>query len=513
MTSRNGTSRQDAAPVLTIRGLSKTFPGTLALDDVDFDVRHGEVHALVGQNGSGKSTLIKVLAGFHEPDPGAEIQLDGQIVEIQDGTESRHLGLRFVHQDLGLVHDLSTVENLALGEGFATGIGGRIRWGAQRRDAAERIRGLGYEFDVRRPVRELGSAERTGVAIARALHNWEEARVLVVDEPTASLPRHEVRILFEAIRRVRDKGLGVIYVSHRLDEVFDIADRVTVLRDGRKVGTWDTAAIEQDRLVSFMVGGAELRPRVSRDDTAEHTPVLNARGVSGAVVTDVDITARSGEVLGIAGLTGSGREELLRLLFGGLPRDGEVVVENKVVPAGRPDAAVRAGMALVPADRHAAGGVTELTVRENTTITDLKRHSGGGARLLRRRERAEVQEWITTLDVRPDRPEALFATLSGGNQQKIVMAKWLRMEPRVLLLDEPTQGVDVQAKATIHALAREVATGGAAVVIASSEDAELCDTCDRVLVMRDGEIVAEVSGDRLAPEEIARLQLGGRVHA
>jgi ribose transport system ATP-binding protein len=513
MTDHNGALRQHVAPVLGIHGLSKTFPGTLALDQVDFDVRHGEVHGLVGQNGSGKSSLVKVLAGYHDPDPGTRIVLDGETVEIGDGSASRALGLRFVHQDLGLVQDLSTVENLALGEGFDTGFAGRIRWGAQRRDATERIRALGYDFDVRLPIRELGAAERTGVAIARALHHWEEARVLVVDEPTASLPRHEVKILFEAIRRVRDKGLGVIYVSHRLDEVFDIADRITVLRNGRKVGTWDTSVLDQAQLVSFMVGGAELKPRGIREDAPERRPMLRARGLYGAVVHSVDLTAFSGEVLGIAGLTGSGREEILRLLFGALPRDGEVTVEDEVVPAGRPHAAVKAGIALVPADRHAAGTITELTVRENTTLTDLKRHSGRAARLLRRQERDEVHEWITTLEIQPKRPEAVLATVSGGNQQKIVMAKWLRMMPRVLLLDEPTQGVDVRAKATIHSLAREVASEGTAVVIASSDHAELCDTCDRVLVMRDGEIVEEISDERLTREEIGRHELAGSVHA
>jgi ribose transport system ATP-binding protein len=513
MTEQPAMFRRDATPALSIRGLSKTFPGMKALDAVDFDVCHGEVHALIGQNGSGKSTLIKVLAGYHRPDPGSEIEVGGMSVEINDTSASRDLGLRFVHQDLGLVHDLDSVENLALGEGFDTGFAGRIRWRSQRREAAQRIRALGYDFDVTQPVRALGAAERTGIAIARALHRWEEARVLVVDEPTASLPRQEVRILFEAIRRVRERGLGVIYVSHRLDEVFDIADRVTVLRDGRRVGTWETSSIDERQLVSLMVGGEQLRPRRARDDALDRRPVLTARSLCGTVVDSIDITAASGEVLGIAGLTGSGREEVLRLLFGALPRNGEVAVDDEVVPAEKPDAAMRAGIALVPADRRAAGSVSDLTVEENCTLTDLKRHSGGGGRLLRARERTEVQHWITTLDVRPNRGEAAFATLSGGNQQKIVMAKWLRMNPRVLLLDEPTQGVDVHAKATIHALARDAATDGSAVVIASSDDAELCDTCDRVLVMRDGVIAGELPRDRLTRAEIGRLQLGGRVHA
>src|SRR5215218_2470761 len=253
-----------ASPVLTIRGLSKTFPGTKALDRVDFDVRPGEVHALIGQNGSGKSTLIKVLAGYHQPDPGSDIQLAGEAVDLHDTTASRDAGFRFVHQDLGLVETLSAVENLTLGRELDTAFGGRIRWGAECRDAERRLRALGYDFDVRRPVAELGAAERTGVAIARALWDWEEARVLVVDEPTAALPREEVNTLFDALRRVRQQGLGVIYVSHRLDEIFQLGDRVTILRDGRRVGTWDVDDVDQDRLVSLMVGGEQLRPTQER---------------------------------------------------------------------------------------------------------------------------------------------------------------------------------------------------------------------------------------------------------
>jgi ribose transport system ATP-binding protein len=498
-------STADSA-LLTIHALSKTFPGTRALDRVDFDVRAGEIHALVGQNGCGKSTLIKVLAGYHQPDPGCEIRLEGREVDLSDTTASRDAGFRFVHQDLGLVETLNAVENLTLGRELDTAFGGRIRWAAERRDAERRMHALGYDFDVRRPVAELGAAERTGIAIARALWDWEDARVLVVDEPTASLPREEVKMLFEALNRVRNRGLGVVYVSHRLDEIFSIGDRVTVLRDGKRVGTWDVPELDQDRLVSLMIGGEDLRPPHERTGATSEEVVLEVRQLRGLEVDNVDIEARRGEVLGIAGLTGSGREEVLPLLFGAVSRGGDVLVDGAAVP-DNPSGAMAAGLALVPADRRGEGAVVGFTVRENCTLTDLKRHSRRSWRINRGAERAEVNEWVERLDVRPRRPDAVFSTLSGGNQQKVVLAKWLRRKPRVLLLDEPTQGVDVHAKATIHALAREVAVGGAAVVIASSDDTELCDTCDRVLVMRNGEIVAEVSGDRLTPEELGRLQL------
>jgi ribose transport system ATP-binding protein len=498
--------------LLSVRGLSKTFVSTRALHQVDFDLRSGEIHALVGQNGCGKSTLIKVLAGFHQADPGARIRLDGDDVDLASTADSRHAGFRFVHQDLGLVGTLSTVENLMLGRDLETAWGGRIRWDAERRDVQRRMDALGYTFDVRRPVAELGAAERTGVAIARALWDWESARVLVVDEPTASLPREEVATLFAALGRVRAAGLGVIYVSHRLDEIFAIGDRVTVLRDGERVGTWDVPDIDQDALVSAMIGGADLRPPHERVARATAEVSLKVSGLRGTVVDNVDFELHRGEVVGIAGLTGSGREEILPLLFGASSRGGDVLLDGRRVPA-RPRGAMRAGLALVPADRRAEGAVLDSTLRENLSLTDLGRFTTRAGRVRRKMETTEAVGWIDRLDVRPARSDAIFAVLSGGNQQKIVLAKWLRRRPRVLLLDEPSQGVDVGAKAVIHALAREVAHEGATVLIASSDDAELCDTCDRVLVMRDGHFVGEVAGDRLTAEELGRLQLGIRAGA
>jgi ribose transport system ATP-binding protein len=494
--------------LLRIGRLTKRFDATLALDRVDLDVRAGEVHALVGHNGSGKSTLIKVLAGFHEPEPGSEVAVDGVPLDFGSATSSRAAGLRFVHQDLGLVHSLSTVENLALGVGFETGLGGRIRWSSERRDARRRMRELGYDIDPDRPVAELAAAERTGIAIARALRDADRARLLVVDEPTAMLPRNEVSVLFDAIRRVRDRGVGVLYVSHRLDEVFSIATRVTVLRDGRRVGTFAVAELDEPFLVELMTGGAPLAVRVDGQAEERRDGVVSVEGLRGAVLADVSFAAAGGEILGVAGLTGSGREELLPLLFGARERRGGAVrVEGAVLPPGRPGTAIAAGVALVPGDRHTAGAVTSLSVRENLVLTDLRRHETRLGAMRRRAERAETRHWIRSLDVRPPAPDAPFMSLSGGNQQKVVLAKWLRVRPRVLLLDEPTQGVDVQAKAIIHRLAREAASDGAAVVIASSDDTELCECCDRVIVLRDGRITGELRGDEISAHELARLQL------
>jgi ribose transport system ATP-binding protein len=495
-------------PLLSIRDLSKRFGATLALDAIDLQVSAGEIHALVGHNGSGKSTLIKILAGFHHPDPGGAVAVEGRALTFGSAAASRRAGLRFVHQDLGLVHTLSAVENLALGVGFETGLLGRIHWGVERRSARLRMRDLGYAIDAAAPVGELTASERTGIAIARALYHAQHARVLVVDEPTAMLPRHEVETLFEAIRRVRQSGVGVIYVSHRLDEVFAIADRVTVLRDGRRVGTFSVRELDEQRLVELIAGGEPLMPRSDTGEAARGDRLLSVSRLSGTVLNDVSFQAHAGEVLGVAGLTGSGRDELLPLLFGARERPGGVVkVDGVALPRAEPSAAIAARMALVPSDRHRDGSVTTLTVRENLMLTDLRRHTARLGALRRDRERAEGRKWAASLDIRPADPDAPFTTLSGGNQQKVVLAKWLRLRPRVLLLDEPTQGVDVHAKAIIHHLAREIASTGAAVIIASSDDEELCECCDRVLVLRDGQLAGELQREEIDPHNLARLQL------
>jgi ribose transport system ATP-binding protein len=497
------------ATALEIREMTMLFPGTQALDRVDLEIESGEVHALVGQNGSGKSTLIKVLAGYHEPEPGTSVKLGGEPVTLSDPASSRAAGLRFVHQDLALVDDLDVVDNLALGRGFETGAGSRIHWRVERRRAQEMIRSLGFDFDVRTSVGDLAAAERTGIAIARALWDWEEgARLLVVDEPTAALPKTEVETLFHTIRRVRDRGVAVLYVSHRLDEVFTIATQVSVLRDGRKVGTFSTNGLSEDELVALMVGEAVTRA-VSDRGAPGGDPVLEVSGLHGDVLEGIDFTARAGQVLGFAGLTGSGRDELLPLIFGAVPRGGSVRIEGRDVPPGDPRAAMMRGVAMVAGDRHRDGAVYGMTVSENLTLTDLRRFRGRAGAIRRRAEVREVRHWLEHLDVRPPDPDAELATLSGGNQQKVVIAKWLRLEPRVLLLDEPTQGVDIGAKAMIHRLIRQAADEGAAVVIASSDDEEVCEICDRALIVRDGSLAAELTHEQMTIDEIGRLQLSG----
>lgn len=496
---------------LSIKNLSKTFPGTKALDKVDFDLAAGEVHALVGANGSGKSTLVKILAGVYQPDPGATAEVLGRPFELGSVDAAASVGLRFVHQDTGLVHSLDTVDNIALGRSFETRHG-RIDWKRQREVAKKALHDLGYDFDIRVPVGELRSSARTGIAIARSLIGWEEsASILVLDEPTASLPKPEVEKLFDVVRNVRSLGVSVIYISHHLNEVFAVADRVTVIRDGIKVGTRTVADLGHDELVEMMVGAPVERVAGSRRMVVT-APVLEVRELSTKVLDNVDFTVSKGEILGIAGITGSGRDEVASAIFGGKERRGVVAVSGQTVPPERPDVSVDRGIGLVPSDRHGEGVVLGMSVLENLTVVDLRpywqrflyRHRG---------ERSDAQMWIDRLSVKPRRFDPLISTLSGGNQQKVVIGKWLRIEPAVLLLDEPTQGVDIGSKAEIHALIDEAASKGTAVVVCSSDESELERLCDRVIVLYDGRVSDELVGDEIIASRITQLSLGAGMSA
>ena len=499
--------------VLDLHNVSKTFPGTRALDGVDLQVRAGEIHALVGQNGSGKSTLIKILAGFHHPDHGASAMVNGAEFRLGDATAAHAAGLRFVHQDLGLIDSLDCVDNLALGTGYATGFGGHIRWRRQRAAAREALRRVGHgDVKVTTLVSHLSAFEKTALAIVRAVRDLESGdgtakiSLLVLDEPTATMPRPEVDKLFALIRRVAAAGNSVLLVSHHLDEVFAIAHRVTVLRDGQSEGTHQLAGLTRADLIQLMTGGIVEQVTRSADQHAGKV-LMSVRGLGGRVLHDFDLDVHSGEVIGIAGLNGSGRDEVCELVFGGRPRAGTVTVGDKELPPSRPDLAISRGLALVPADRHAAGLILNESVRENLTLVDLKpfwrRWWLSGSR-----ERSTAREWIDKLGIRTSSMDAVVESLSGGNQQKVVMGKWLRTDPAILLLDEPTQGVDVGAQAELHRLMRAAAdSSGAAVVLCSSDERELSHVCDRVIVLCDGTVTAELAGDQLKSQRIAQQSL------
>ncbi len=493
---------------LRIEHLSKTFPGQAALIDVSLSVAPAEVHALVGQNGSGKSTIIKILAGYHQPDPGASAWVDGHPLQLGDGEDAQKLGLRFVHQDLGLVGMLSAVENLALSVGYRTGFARHIKWSEERRMARQALADLGVEgIDVTAPVAALPPSQRTAVAIARALVGWEDgAKLLILDEPTATLPDDDVKRLFEVIHRLKDRGVSILYVSHHLDEVFELADRVTVLRDARKVAETTVSELDHEGLIELIVGH-QISHGTSSEVAVGGDAILSVRGLWGGTVEGVDLDVRPGEVVGIAGITGSGREDLLGLLAGQTPRlAGTVTIGSVEVANFDPRAAMASGVAFVPAERSVRGTIGTMSVRENLTVTDLSRHFVRG-RIRRRQEITETEQWIQRLSIRTSSTEAIIGSLSGGNQQKVMFGKALRLHPEVLLLDEPTQGIDVGAKEQIHQLVDEAAGEGMATVVASTDTDELVRLCNRVVVMVDGRIAKVLTGGDILPERIEHIQL------
>ena len=493
-------------PALIVTNMSKSFAGPRVLDSVSLSIEPGEIRALVGENGSGKSTLIKILAGFHLPDEGSA-EIDGQPLHLGDGSSSEALGLRFVHQDLGLVDTLDAVDNLALGVGYPSFRGG-IRWRQERKRTRAALAELGYHFDVRRPVQRLAMSERTALAVARALTPRQApAKVLILDEPTANLPAAEAERLYALARRVADSGVAIVFVSHHFDEVFELAQSVTVLRDGKHVITRPVAGLTEDGLIELVIG--RKLEQVDHDLKAaeRRAVVLEVSGMGSDMLNDVSFVVHAGEIVGVAGITGSGRDEVAAALFGGREREGEAKINGAVVPALRPDRSMALGMGLVPAERHANAAFMASTLRENVTVVRPGLHWRGGI-LRKGAERSDVAKWLERLDVRPRNCEFAMSDLSGGNQQKVVLARWLRLEPKVLVLDEPTQGVDVGAKSDIHKLVDEAAAQGTAVLLASTDHEELVRLCHRVLILRRGRIADEISGGRMDHDVITAATIG-----
>lgn len=482
------------ATLLRIVNLSKSFPGLKALDEVALKVAAGEIVSVVGQNGSGKSTLVKVLAGIYQPDHAATVE---------------HSELRFIHQDLGLVATLSTIENLDVGRPLGRRGLLPLRERDERAAAELVIRRFGGEFDVTKPVGDLSAAERTIVAIARAMSDWSPPDgVLVLDEPTAALGGQEVDRLFDAVRRVAREGAGVVFISHRLDEVLGLSDRIVALRDGRVVADVAASAVNHEQLVAIITGRAladvALGHNPSRDSVA-----LCAEGLVTATLRGVDFEIHEGEIVGVTGLLGSGREHVAAAVFGAVIRDaGEVSVAGQLVAPNNPGASIRQGLAFVPADRARHGAVMAMNARENLTLPRLYPLRRAFGRLDRRAERRETRDWVSRVGLQPPLPERPLRLFSGGNQQKVVMARWLRIKPRALVLDEPTQGVDVGAKAAIYELIDEAAAAGTGVLVSSSDVKEMMTLCDRVLVLCGGKVTAELGRHELSEARLVSESLG-----
>jgi len=494
-------------PVLEAKDVSKRFPGVQALDGVSLAVYPGEVHALVGENGAGKSTLIKVFTGVHRPD-GGELRYRGRPVAFATPLDAQRSGISTIYQEVNLVPMMSVSRNLLLGREPRNRLG--IIDVARMDAEAERILAeYGVRTDVRRPLHTLGVGAQQMVALARAVSI--DAKVVIMDEPTSSLEPREVETLFSVIRKLRDTGIAVIYVSHRMEELYRICDRVTVLRDGKLAHTGPLAELERLQLIALMLGrdaaeiGREGLTRFSRDRhvAADAEPVVEARRLRKKhVLRDVSVSVRPGEVVGLGGLLGAGRTETAKAIAGALPLDsGQVLVAGEPLRSGSTASAIRAGVSMLPEDRKAEGIIPTLSVRENIALAALPSLARSGVVSEARIDRI-VDTFMRRLRIKAASPHQKVSELSGGNQQKVLLARWLALQPKVLLLDEPTRGIDVGAKAEVQGLIEELAGNGLGVLLISSDLEELVEGSDRIVVLRDGAVVGELTGDEVTEERI-----------
>ena len=493
-----------AAPLLALEGAEKSYGAVRALRDGTLSIARGEVRALVGENGAGKSTLVKILGGVQPQDRG-RLLVDGAEAAFHNPTDARDAGIAVIYQEPTLFPDLSVAENIAMGRHPVRGLR-RIDRRAMHDEAQALLDRLGVRLDAERPVRGLSIADQQVVEIAKALSY--EAKVLIMDEPTAALSGPEVERLFGVVRALRERGAGVLFISHRLEEVFALCDTVTVMRDGAVVHDARTADLTSDELVRRMVGrelGALFPKQVAeRGEALLRVERLTREGV----FTDISFEVRAGEIVALAGLVGAGRSEVARAIFGVDDADaGRVEVAGREIPAGRPTAAMAAGLAFVPEDRRQQGLVMELSIKRNATLTGLRRLTRWGL-IGTRAEHALAQTWAKRLQLKFHSLDDTVGTLSGGNQQKVVLAKWLSTEPKVLIVDEPTRGIDVGTKSEVHRLLSDLAGTGLAILMISSELPEVLGMADRVLVMHEGRITAELRRDEADEERVMRAATG-----
>lgn len=500
----------DNSNILTMKGISKAFPGVQALDAVDFSLRRGEVHALLGENGAGKSTLIKVLTGVERHDHGT-IELDGHEVVAKSPHHAQTLGISTVYQEINLCPNLSIAENILIGR--EPRWGGSIDWRRLNAKAAQILEWLDVDVDVRQSVGMYPVAVQQMVAISRALEI--SARVLILDEPTSSLAAHETEKLFAVIRKLKSEGIGIIFITHFLDQVYEISDRITVLRNGKLVGTYDTATLPRVELVARMIG-RDLNELEEMSRYKQATATL----LQGAVVVQTqdfgrvgsiepfDLALHEGEVIGLAGLLGSGRTETANLIFGiDKPDSGTLTVAGKRVEQHAPLRSIQVGMAYCPEDRKADGIVGDLTVRENIILA-LQASRGWFSHLNTARQREIADKYIKLLDISTPTADQLVKNLSGGNQQKVILARWLATEPDILILDEPTRGIDIGAKAEVQKLVLTLANEGKSCVFISSELDEVLRTSHRVFVLRDNAFVAELAQEEMNERTIMHIIAG-----
>jgi ribose transport system ATP-binding protein len=503
MPETNPIENDIAPPLLEMRGITKTFPGVKALTDVDFDVRPGEVHALVGENGAGKSTLMKILAGVYERDAG-EVLLKGKPVVFTNPRQAQLAGIVTIYQELNQVPEMSVTENIFLGSELERGI--VLKWSEMHDKARDLLAKLHLDIDPRQPIRNFGVAQQQMVEVAKALH--QKADLIIMDEPTSSLSIREINDLFAIVKELKEAGVAIVYISHHLEETFAITDRITVLRDGQHVATKPTGELNIDGLVRLMVG-RDLSEKYPKEIVPRGEEILRVENLSRAgVLSDINFTAYAGEVLGIAGLVGAGRTELARAVFGAdLIDSGKFFVKGQPVKIANPNDAIQHGIGLLTEDRKQQGLFLQMSVRDNIVIAVLKRLTKG-LRTNRRKEIDVAQRYIDGMNIKASSQDQLAINLSGGTQQKVVLGKWMSTEPRMLIFDEPTRGIDVGAKVEIYKMMNELAKQGVAIMMISSELPEILGMSDRVLVMRGGSIRGELTRAEATEEKIMEYATG-----
>jgi ribose transport system ATP-binding protein len=494
--------------ILSLSNLSKAFGGNRVLNQVALSVKPGEVHALLGQNGSGKSTIIKILAGFHDPDPGGSLVMRGRDVRlpVKPG-EARTLGIEFVHQNLGLVEQMGVVDNLFVGR-YETGFGGRIKWRSQVAASEALLQSVGATIrDVHAPVMEIGQqADRALLAIGRAeeaIGRYQGTGILILDEPTVYLPKEDIDRLKKQVRSIAARGNGVIYVTHRLDELPGFADTITVLRDGVVVGNQRMSDVSLADVVSMIIGKelGQLYPKGAHESSGEE--VVGADNLCGRRVDGVSFSLHGGEILGVTGLVGMGYENLPYIIWGATPiKSGTIRLAGKEVKRPTPSGCLEKGISFIPSDRARQGAVLTAPISENLTLNVLGSRFFKGGFLRKKAELAHASDLIDSFGVQPRDPNMLMGRLSGGNQQKALLAKWMQTDPKIVMMDEPTQGIDIGSRKEIFARIARIRDQGSAVLIASAEYEDLANICHRVLVMRHGKVVAELAGDALTKENI-----------
>ena len=490
-----------AEVLLDIKGLEKTFPGVRALKGVNLTVNKGEIHALMGENGAGKSTLIKVLTGIYQKN-GGTICFDGEEINAKTPIEANEKGISTIYQELNLVLFQTVYENLFLGREPRTKFGSIDRK-AMISEAKRILEELGIEIDVTRPLKNYSTAIQQMVAIARAVSI--NAKLVIMDEPTSSLDTHEVQVLFRIIRQLKSKGISVIFISHKLDEIFEICDRLTVFKDGEYVGDYDIGELNQLKLISLMVGKdtVELERNKQGYEFANAKVIAEMKDIrQGMRLNGINIEIKQGEVVGLAGLLGSGRTELAQVLFGsGMPDNGEIFWWGEKAGIHSPADAIKKGMGFCTEDRKTEGIIPHLSVRENITIALLPKLNSFG--FVKTKEQDEiVRSYIDRLKIKTPTPEQAICNLSGGNQQKVLLARWMCMNPKLMILDEPTRGIDVGAKAEIDQSIQEFSKSGISVLMIASEIAELERNCDRIIVMREGRVIGELAGDQISQDKV-----------